>query len=419
MTALDLASTPSKGISWKAVRLTFGALLLLAGVSVLIHCLSSHETAALALGIILGALGGAAMFESTAESTLIPAAAVTLSLIPFGLFIAVVAGKDPFHAFYLLYAGSFAKWFTFQETLTYAAPLMLTGLCTALPMRVGLVIIGGEGALVMGALMSGGVGHFAQIHGASNGMIVFWMLLAASATGAFWIALAGALKHYRGVNETISSLLLIYIGVALMNHIVEGPWRDPASLNKPSTWSVLTPDGDYLLGGIHFGSFTMDVHWGLIIGFVVCLLCWILMNHTTFGFAAQVVGGNMRAAKVVGLSVGKVILITCALAGAAAGLAGGIEVAAVQGTVNATIVAGYGYTGILVAFLARQNPLAIIPVAILLGGINASNNLLQSEMGLPDATVRVLQGLIFLVILASESYYGKLKFFKKSEAVRA
>jgi ABC-type uncharacterized transport system permease subunit len=139
------------------------------------------------------------------------------------------------------------------------------------------------------------------------------------------------------------------------------------------------------------------------------------MNHTTFGFSAQVVGGNIRAAKVAGLSLGKIIIITCMLAGAMAGLAGAIEVAAVQGSTNATIVAGYGYTGILVAFLARQNPIAIIPVAILLGGIDASNGLLQRRIDLPDATVRVLQGTIFLIILASETYYGRLKIFQKRE----
>ena len=101
-----------------------------------------------------------------------------------------------------------------------------------------------------------------------------------------------------------------------------------------------------------------------------------------FGFAARVAGGNIRAAKVVGLSVGKLILIICFLAGAAAGLAGMMEVAAVQGRTNANLAAGYGFAGILVAFLARQNPLAVIPVAVLLGGIGASGGLLQRRLGL-------------------------------------
>jgi general nucleoside transport system permease protein len=146
------------------------------------------------------------------------------------------------------------------------------------------------------------------------------------------------------------------------------------------------------------------------------VLAYILIYHTVFGFAARVAGGNVRAAKVVGLSVGRLILITCFLAGAAAGLAGMVEVAAVQGRTNANLAAGYGFTGILVAFLARHNPLAIIPVAILLGGIGASGGLLQRRLGLPDASVLVLQGMIFVAVLASDSLYGRLPFFARKGA---
>ncbi len=127
------------------------------------------------------------------------------------------------------------------------------------------------------------------------------------------------------------------------------------------------------------------------------------------------VGGNVCAAKVAGLPLGKILLITCMLGGGAAGLAGAIEVAAVQGSCNATVMAGYGYAGILVAFLARQNPITIIPVSILIGGIGASGGLLQRRLGLPNATVDVLQGTIFLMVLASETYYGRIKFFQKKE----
>jgi len=155
------------------------------------------------------------------------------------------------------------------------------------------------------------------------------------------------------------------------------------------------------------------VHWGLVFGVIAAALSYILIYHTVFGFAARVAGGNIRAAKVVGLSVGKLILITCFLAGAAAGLAGMMEVAAVQGAANANLAAGYGFTGILVAFLARQNPLAVIPVAVLLGGIGASDGLLQRRLDMPDASVLVLQGLIFLVVLASDSLYGRFAIFKR------
>jgi simple sugar transport system permease protein len=119
----------------------------------------------------------------------------------------------------------------------------------------------------------------------------------------------------------------------------------------------------------------------------------------------------------VGLPVNRIVITACALGGGAAGLAGMAEVAAVHGTANASVIAGYGYAGILVAFIARQNPLAIIPVAILFGGIAASGGMLQRRLDLSDAAVLVLQGIAFLTILGAESLYGRLRIFQ-SEGTR-
>jgi ABC-type uncharacterized transport system permease subunit len=150
------------------------------------------------------------------------------------------------------------------------------------------------------------------------------------------------------------------------------------------------------------------VHWGLVYGIVACLIAYVLMHRTVFGFAARMVGGNVKAAQLAGLRVRRLVLAICFLAGGSAGLAGMVEVAAVHGKANASLVAGYGYSGILVAFIARHNPLAVIPVAVLLGGIRASGGLLQRTVNLPDAAVSVLQGILFIVILASEAFYGRL-----------
>ena len=312
-------------------------------------------------------------FGGAAEYVVIPVLArLLVSLVLFGIFVALF-GKNPLDLYFYMYQGAFGTWFSWQNTLTRAAPLILTALCTALPAQLGMVIIGGEGALVIGALAA--TGAALALPGAPPLVVEVAMACAGMIGGGLWIMLSGALRHYRGVNETISSLLLVYIAIALLNFLVEGPMRDPASLNKPSTHEIGAAN---MIGNIP-GT---DVHWGLVFGIVAAVLSYILIYHTVFGFAARVAGGNIRAAKVVGLSVGKLILIICFLAGAAAGLAGMIEVAAVQGRANANLAAGYGFAGILVAFLARQNPLAIIPVAILLGGIGASGGLLQRRLGL-------------------------------------
>jgi simple sugar transport system permease protein len=238
------------------------------------------------------------------------------------------------------------------------------------------------------------------------------MIIAGMAGGGLWIALAGGLRHYRGVNETISSLLLVYIALAVLNQLVEGPMRDPTSLNKPSTREIGAAN---MIGSIP-GT---DIHWGFAFGIVAALLAYVLIYHTVFGFAARVAGGNIRAAKVVGLAVGRLILVTCFLAGAAAGLAGMVEVAAVQGRANANLAVGYGFTGILVSFIARHHPLGILPAAVLFGGLSASSGMLQRRLNLPDASVDVLKGTMFVTILLFETFYGRLRMFQPRMAAHA
>ena len=334
-----------------------------------------------------------AVFESLA----LPLVAILAALVLFGVFVAA-NGADPLAVYGLMYKGAFGSWFSWQNTLTRAAPLMLTALATALPARAGLVVIGGEGALVLGGLAAAVTGGW--LVEAPTAVALVAMAVAAAAVGGGWIGLAGGLRQRRGVNETISSLLLGYIAIAVMNHLVEGPLRDPATLNKPSTISI---GDDHMIPGIA-GS---DVHWGLVVGVVACVMAWLVMCRTATGFAINMVGGNLRTAKLCGLPVSGLVIGTCLAGGAAAGLAGAVEVAAVHGRANASLICGYGYTGILVAFLARHHPLAIIPVAILLGGIVASGGLLQRRAHLPDATVLVLQGLLFVAILATESFRGR------------
>lgn len=336
---------------------------------------------------------------SAMEPVVIPTLALLTALLLFAVFVLMV-GQSPLEVYALLYQGGFGSAFAWQNTLLRAAPLILTGLAVAIPARAGMVIIGGEGALALGALAAAVAG--VAVLGLPPLAVQITMLLAGALAGAIWIGLSGWLRHYRGVNETMSSLLFSYIGIALLNHIVEGPLKDPASLNKPST----RPIGDINMIGNLPG---MDVHFGLLIGIVCALIAWVVLRFTTIGFSLQMVGGNPRAAQMAGLRVGFWIVGAAVAGGVAAGLAGAIEVAAVHGAATASVVAGYGYAGILVAFIARHNPLAIIPVAILIGGINAAGGMLQRRLDMPDATVLVLQGIAFVVIIASETLIGRVR----------
>ena len=334
--------------------------------------------------------------RQTLDDVLLPIAAMLAALLLFGLFV-WLGGASPVDTWVLLFKGAFGDWFSWQNTLTRAAPLMLTAMCVALPARAGLVIIGGEGALVLGGLAAAGVPYLMPLPGNVIGTVI--LCVAGFAIGGIWIALAGALRQYRGVNETISSLLLAYTAIAIFKQLVEGVMRDPATLNKPSTRTLAEA---LQIGGIA-GS---DVHWGFVIGLVACLALGVWLALTARGFSVRVVGGNPRTAQLVGLPASRLILLACALGGGCAGLAGAIEVAAVHTNANASLIAGYGYAGILVAFIARQNPFAVIPVAILFGGFGAAGSLLQRRLGLPDASVQVLQGIAFVLILASEALRG-------------
>lgn len=324
------------------------------------------------------------------------------TLLLFVLFL-LVQGKPAGEACLLIFQGAFGTLFAWQNTLQRAAPLLLTALCVALPARVGLIVIGGEGALALGGLAAA---VMPQLLPALPSLVMLAvMALAAMLAGGLWIALCGALRQWRGVNETISSLLLSYLAVAVFKHLVEGPLRDPASLNKPSTLPLPDP---YLVGSLP----GLEVHWGLAWGALACVAAWVFLRHSVSGFAMGVVGGNVRTARLVGLPVNRLILTACALGGAAAGLAGMFEVSAVQGSATSALLAGYGFSGILVAFAARQNPLAIIVCALVIGGVEASGSLLQRRLDLPDATTLVLQGLLFCNLLAWEAITGRLSALK-------
>ncbi len=341
--------------------------------------------------------------RTSSEYIAIPLFALIVAAIAFGIFLLAI-GKSPLEFVDYVWRGGFGTAFSLQNTLQRSAPLILTALCVAIPARIGLIIIGGEGALVLGGFASAAVAlPLVGVLPPLPTLII--MFVVGAFVGAVWIAIAGWLKYARGVNETISSLLLTYIGIAIMNFFVEGMLRDLSNPNKPSTKPI---GDDYMVGKIP-GT---DVHWGLATGILLAIGLQILMTRTTFGFAARITGGNYRAALAQGLPVGRIIIACSMLAGACAGIAGFYEVAAIQGRANASLAAGYGFTGILISFLARHNPIAIVPVAILFGGLVAAGGLVQRRMGLPDATVQVLEGLIFIVLLISETLYGRFAIFR-------
>ncbi len=346
----------------------------------------------------------AVRLHGVADALLPALAALVITVLLFSAAVGL-AGFNPLEVWGLIVMGGFGDAFAWQNTLQRAAPLILTGLAVALPAQAGRVIIGAEGALVLGGLAAAALGRVLGAAGLPP--LLGWPLMAIAGmlTGGLWIGIVGWLREKREVNETIASLLMSFIAIALFNQMVETVLRDPASLNKPSTHPLAD---SYMLPSMP----GLDVHWGLGVGVVVAVVCWAVVKLTPLGLALRVAGGNPRTALGVGLPVMGLTIGACAAGGAAAGLAGAVEVAAVHGAANASLIAGYGYSGILIAFAARFSPLGVVPVAILVGGIAASGSLLQRRLGLPDASVTVLLGFAFVALIGCETLRGR-GFFKK------
>ncbi len=332
-----------------------------------------------------------------AAGAAIPFGALAVSALLFSVII-LVLGQDPAEVYRLIYVGGFGSWFSWQNTLQRVAPLLLTALCAALPAQVGLAVIGGEGAFVLGGLAAVEAARLAQDMPAWIDIAV--MLAAAMLAGALLVGAAGFLRARRGVNETISSLLLNYLAIAVFNQLIEGPLRDVSDVNRASSFPIPVQATIGMIGD-------SSVDWGLGIGLAACVLAWLLVFRTTTGFAMRVAGGNAQTARMVGIPVDWLIIGSCLLGGAAAGLAGAVETAAVYERASSSLIAGYGFSGILISFIARHNPLLVIPAAVLFGGIGASGGLLQRRLDLPDAAVLVLQGCTFLVVLMAETFRGR------------
>jgi general nucleoside transport system permease protein len=363
-----------------------------------------NTLAAAATPVVAPAAPLADRLRGLADALLPAAAATVIAVLLFSAAVGL-AGFNPLEVWGLIVTGGFGDAFAWQNTLQRAAPLILTGLAVALPAQAGRVIIGAEGALVVGGLAAAACGF--ALAQAKWPAVIVWpaMALAGMVMGGVWIGIVGWLREKREVNETIASLLMSFIAIALFNQLVETVLRDPASLNKPSTHPL--PEA-YLLPPLP----GLDVHWGLGVGIVVALIAWAVVKLTPLGLSLRVAGGNPRTALGVGLPVAWLTIGACAAGGACAGLAGAVEVAAVHGAANASLIAGYGYSGILIAFAARFSPAGVVPVAILVGGIAASGSLLQRRLGLPDASVTVLLGFAFVALIGCETLRGR-SFFRR------
>ena len=321
-------------------------------------------------------------------------ASIVLALAASALLFFLL-GVPPFRALWLIFSGALGSWYGVGEVVVKTIPLALCGIAVALAFRMQVWNIGAEGQIYVGALAAAAVVRYCAVD--SFPPMLLMMTAGAAFAGGLWGGAAGYLKARWNVNEIITTLMMNYIAIHLMDYFIYGPWRDPASLGFPMT-APFPPAARLPM------FFDSRVHLGIILAFIALIIFRIVLRWTRWGFEIRVIGENPKAARYAGIPIMRNIILVLFLSGAIAGIAGMCEVAGLQGRLQHGFSPGYGYTAIIVAWLGRLNPWGIALVAFFMGTLLVGGETLQVLMRLPLASTQVMQGLILFSVLAMEFF---------------
>lgn len=324
------------------------------------------------------------------------AAVVVALLVCAGLLL--LQGHNPVTAYTDMAVGAFGSRFAIEQTLLKAIPLMLATLGVTLTFIAGLWNIGAEGQLTVGALAAS---WLALSHGDLPALVLLpGMVVLGLVGGALWALVPAVPRAYIGMNEVISTLLLNYVALLAVDYLVFGPWADPTAFNFP--YSPAFSDNARL------PMLVGDVHFGLAIALVATIVVAALIGHTTWGYEIRTIGASPGAARYAGMPVTRNILVVMAASGALAGLAGMAEVSGAVFRVQQGISPGYGYSAIIIAWLARLNPWAAVPVAILFAGLLNGGFALQTSK-VPAALAYMIQAAILFLAVAGEALLARVR----------
>ncbi|MDE3174934.1 MAG: ABC transporter permease [Pseudomonadota bacterium] len=283
------------------------------------------------------------------------------------------------------------KW---QDVAAKAAPLILIALGLTLGNQAKVWNIGAEGQYILGALGGAGVAILTQ--DMQGWWIVPLMIVSGMAAGALWAAPVAWLRNRYGVNEILSSLMLVYVAAQLLNYLVTGPWKDPHGQNFPQTAPFTASQR---LPAALFGQ---PFPPGLYIAFALALVFWLVMARTEYGLGIRVVGEAPRAARYAGYRASDAVWSTLLISGAMAGLAGVLEATTQSGQLNLGFPSGYGFTAIIVSFLGRLHPIGIALAGVVLAISYVGGQVAQTTVHVPSATAGIFQAMMLFFILASD-----------------
>jgi simple sugar transport system permease protein len=318
----------------------------------------------------------------------------------FGLALAVFAlvllvfGQNPLRAYMDIFRATLGSFYGFSEVLVKMIPLVLTALAVAIPSRIWLINVGGEGQLFIGALFATwGAIEFSDLSA--------WLLLPLISIlgflgGGLWALISGFMRAKGWASETISTLLMNYVAILLVSFFVFGPWKDPESANYPQS----APFPDAAILPFFPGS---RVHLGALLAIAGLLIFHFVMSRTRWGLEMRAIGVNPEAARRNGISTYRYMLLVMFIGGGMAGLAGMGEVSAIHGQLRPSLSPGLGYTGFLISWITMGNPLGIVAAAFLISIITAGGDILQMTHRIPAAAIHILMALVLFVVLARSS----------------
>lgn len=338
------------------------------------------------------------LLRSALDAALIPFLAIFTSVVVGGIIIAVVRG-NPFLAYVGLIQGSFGSAKALSETAVWATPYIFGGLAVALAFKGGLFNIGAEGQLAIGATVSALIGYALPGWFGGNIPLIIHLpltILIGMAAGALWASVAGFLKAYTGGHEVINTIMMNYIALNTISFLLNGPMKDTDPNNVIARTPLIADSARIppIFGG------GLRIHWGFVFALLVAFFIWWLLNKTTLGFEIRTVGANPDAAKYAGVNVKRTIILTMALSGALAGLAGTIEVTGLNYRHELGFSIGYGFDAIAIALLGKSHPLGVVLAAILFAAMRNGATRMQFLTQMPIDLISMLQALILLFVAA-------------------
>jgi simple sugar transport system permease protein len=342
----------------------------------------------------------------------------TLAALAVGAVMLLVLGANPITAYGALVEGAFGSGNSLAETAAKAVPLLLVGLGICISFRANVINIGGEGQMIIGAILGTAVGL--ALTGGPGWLVVPLGLLAGFVGGAFWGAIPGALKAYFNVNEILSTVMMNAIAVQIMNYLLRGPMIDPAQAELASQIPQTAPlDVAFRLPRL----VPTRLHLGAAIAIVLAILVYILLWRTTLGYRIRAVGQNPDASRYGGIRVRRQVVIALLLSGAFAGLAGVTQVYGLNYRMitdgSATGFTGSaGFNGIVAALFGQLHPIGTIPASFFFGALLVGANKLQRVMQVPSAFIIGLNGLVVVFVVSSEIWRRRRQRRRQIEATQ-